>query len=67
MGRQDKVVTVREVEVKIIVKDIPYCDAHNDGVSIARGDGVWCLKFRSYGYRNEFRRLNKWVHAASSV
>jgi hypothetical protein len=66
--RSDKVMAVRDIEVKIICQNIPYCDAHKDGVSIDRSDGLdWCLKFRSYAYRNEFRRLNRWGKDALSV
>lgn len=62
-----KMSTVREVEVTVICQGIPHCDAHKDGVSIARGDGLdWCLKFRSYAYRNEFRQLNEWRNDAPS-
>lgn len=66
--RSDKVMAVRDIEVKIVCQNIPYCDAHKDGVSIERGDGLdWCLRFRSYAYRNEFRRLNQWGKDATSV
>jgi hypothetical protein len=66
--RSDKAMAVRDIEVKIICQGIPCCDAHTDGVSIEHGDDLdWCLKFRSYAYRNKFRQLNPWGKNAPSV
>lgn len=61
------VIRVRDKEVTVIAKGVPYCDKHQDGVAFGntnfgnppRHYGFGLL-FRSYDYRNKFMQLNPW-------
>lgn len=53
---------VRDRKVIVRVEGIPYCDQHDKGAmfSASPGECGRLLIFRSYAYRNEFRRANPW-------
>lgn len=54
--------SMRDEEITIIAERVPHCAEHSQGVCFGTlpGEG-WHLKFRSYAYRNEFRRMNSWA------
>ena len=52
----------RDKQITLIAEGIPHCDKHSGGVKFGRItslEGMY-LMFRSYAYRNEFRRMNPW-------
>lgn len=58
---------VRDRNVIVRVEGIPYCDQHEKGATFSTSPGECgrLLIFRSYAYRNEFRRVNPWPIAWS--
>jgi len=61
VGRPGKVGVV-ERKLMVMVDGIPHCDQHEGGVAMSRSAGECgrVLLFRSYWYRNAFRRANPW-------
>ena len=59
-----------EAETVIAARGIPYCEQHNNGVAFGRVDfavhllsnpTAFGLKFRSYAFREAFRKLHHWT------
>lgn len=46
-------------KVTLSVDGIPHCREHQMGATLAIDDGAAVLKFRSYSFRNAFRKLNQ--------
>lgn len=66
-GMPGKLVQVRSLGLRLVAKDIPYCDEHSDGIAFDRVpvgifhiEDLFGLKFRSLAYRNAFYKLNSW-------
>jgi hypothetical protein len=53
---------VRDRKLIVRVEGIPHCNQHEKGVKLSESPGECgrVLFFRSYAYRNEFRRANPW-------
>lgn len=53
---------VRDRKVIVRVEGIPHCAQHEKGAALSESPGQCgrLLMFRSYAYRNEFRRANPW-------
>ncbi len=59
--------TIIDTEIALVLKDVPYCAQHKDGISFDRvssdtpgAEDGFGLKFRSLAYRNEFMKINPW-------
>ena len=58
---------VFDKEITLVLKDVPYCGQHKDGISFDRvssdtpgAEDGFGLKFRSLAYRNAFMAVNPW-------
>jgi hypothetical protein len=61
------VIRIQDKEVTVVVKGVPHCAEHQDGVAFGNTNFGnpprrygFSLLFRSYDYRNKFMKLNPW-------
>jgi hypothetical protein len=59
---------IRDSQAELIVRDVPYCDQHQEGIDFhsvtfaSRGhDREFAMRFRSHAFREAFRELNPWA------